>query len=198
MIIVMKSDVLPESPEVQQVIRMAERYPDVRAEVRKIQGATRVLTEIYLLGSTAQIPREPFEEFDAVEKVIRIRERYRVDRPPRRPGGGGRLRSTTACAFSQDTFHVFAGLCARRHARKRRDDVPRPAASSAFRPPAPARTSRAPAPTTSRATARTASRSSSSSPASTASRSSPWRSPTKSHVERDPRRACAPPATPPA
>ena len=29
MIIVMKADVLPESPEVQQVVRMAERYPDV-------------------------------------------------------------------------------------------------------------------------------------------------------------------------
>ena len=34
MIIVMKSDVLPESPEVQQVIKMAERYPGVHAEVR--------------------------------------------------------------------------------------------------------------------------------------------------------------------
>ena len=50
MIIVMKDGILPESPEVPQVIKMAERYPNVRAEVRKIQGATRVLTEIYLLG----------------------------------------------------------------------------------------------------------------------------------------------------
>src|SRR6185295_20061452 len=77
MIIVMKSDILPESPEVQQVVRMVERYPDVHAEVRKIQGLTRVLTEIYLLGSTSTIPLEPFEEFPSVEKVIRIRERYR-------------------------------------------------------------------------------------------------------------------------
>ena len=56
MIIVMKADILPESGEVAQVIRMAERYPDVRVEARKIQGATRVLTEVYLLGSTSTIP----------------------------------------------------------------------------------------------------------------------------------------------
>ena len=110
MIIVMKSDILPESPEVQQVIKMVERYPDVHAEVRKIQGATRVLTEIYLLGSTAQIPQEPFEEFPGVEKTIRIRERYRAI---------GRHDAAEAIGFDyngvrfgQDTFHIFAGLCA--------------------------------------------------------------------------------------
>lgn len=110
MIIVMKSDILPESPEVQQVIKMAERYPDVRAEVRKIQGATRVLTEIYLLGSTAQIPQEPFEEFPAVEKTIRIRERYRAI--GRHEGAEAFGFTYNGVRFSQDTFHVFAGLCA--------------------------------------------------------------------------------------
>ena len=45
MIIVMKADILPESSEVAQVIRLAERYPDVQAVARKIQGATRVLLE---------------------------------------------------------------------------------------------------------------------------------------------------------
>jgi 3-deoxy-7-phosphoheptulonate synthase len=110
MIIVMKSDILPESPEVQQVVKMAERYPNVRAEVRKIQGATRVLTEIYLLGSTAQIPQEPFEEFPAVEKTIRIRERYRAI--GRHDGAEAFGFTYNGVRFSQDTLHVFAGLCA--------------------------------------------------------------------------------------
>src|SRR4029453_19355231 len=110
MIIVMKADILPESPEVQQVIKMAERYPDVHAEVRKIQGATRVLTEIYLLGSTAQIPQEPFEEFPAVEKTIRIRERYRAIG---RDDGAERFGFVyNGVRFGQDPFHVFPGLCA--------------------------------------------------------------------------------------
>jgi 3-deoxy-7-phosphoheptulonate synthase len=110
MIIVMKADILPESEEVTRVVQMAERYPDVKAEVRKIQGVTRVLTEIYLLGSTRTIPIEPFEEFPAVEKAIRIRERYRAI---------GRHEIAEAIGFtyngvhfSQDEFHIFAGLCA--------------------------------------------------------------------------------------
>jgi len=110
MIIVMKADILPESPEVAEVIQLAERYPDVHAEVRKIQGATRVLTEIYLLGSTAQIPLEPFEEFQAVEKAIRIRERYRsIGRHDRAEAFGFEYQGIR---FGQDTFHVFPGLCA--------------------------------------------------------------------------------------
>ena len=75
MIIVMKPDIRPDSPEVQQVIKLAERYPGIHAEVRQIEGATRSLTEIYLLGPTTQVPQEPFDEFPAVEKTIRIRER---------------------------------------------------------------------------------------------------------------------------
>jgi 3-deoxy-7-phosphoheptulonate synthase len=111
MIIVMKSDVLPESPEVREVIRMVGRYPDVHAEVRKIQGATRVLTEIYLLGSTATIPVEPFEEFPSVEKVIRIRERYRaIGRHEGQAEAVGFVYN--GVSFSNETFHVFAGLCA--------------------------------------------------------------------------------------
>jgi 3-deoxy-7-phosphoheptulonate synthase len=111
MIIVMKSDILPESPEVQAVVRMVERYPSVHAEVRKIQGVTRVLTEIYLLGETGAIPREPFEEFDAVEKVIRIRERYRAI--GRHEGQAEAVGfEYKGLHFSQETFHLFPGLCA--------------------------------------------------------------------------------------
>ncbi|MDX2171161.1 MAG: 3-deoxy-7-phosphoheptulonate synthase [Deltaproteobacteria bacterium] len=110
MIIVMKADILPGSPEVAEVVALAERYPNVHAEVRKIQGATRVLTEIYLLGSTAQIPLEPFEEFQAVEKAIRIRERYRSI--GRHDGAEAFGFEYQGIHFSQETFHVFPGLCA--------------------------------------------------------------------------------------
>jgi 3-deoxy-7-phosphoheptulonate synthase len=111
MIIVMKDDILPESPEVQRVIQLAERYPKVHAEVRKIQGALRVLTEIYLLGSTSTIPIEPFEEFPAVEKVIRIRERYRSI--GRHQGQAEAIGfEYNGVHFGQDTFLLFPGLCA--------------------------------------------------------------------------------------
>jgi 3-deoxy-7-phosphoheptulonate synthase len=111
MIIVMKADVLPDSPAVRQVVEMAERYPDVRCEVRKIEGSTRVLTEVYLLGSTVEVPQEPFEEFPEVEKAIRIRERYRAI--GRHEGQAEALGfEYRGLRFSQDSFHVFPGLCA--------------------------------------------------------------------------------------
>jgi 3-deoxy-7-phosphoheptulonate synthase len=110
-IIVMRADVLPDSTEVRRVVEMAERYPGVRTQVRAIQGATRSLTEIYLLGSTGQVPREPFEEFPAVEKVIRIRERYRTI--GRHEGQAEAVGfDYRGLRFSQDTLHIFAGLCA--------------------------------------------------------------------------------------
>jgi 3-deoxy-7-phosphoheptulonate synthase len=111
MIIVMKADVLPESNEVAEVVRQAARYPDVRVEVRKIQGATRILTEVYLLGSTTSIPLEPFDEMEAVEKAIRIREKYRAI--GRHEGQAMAVGfEYNGVPFTQDSFHVFPGLCA--------------------------------------------------------------------------------------
>jgi 3-deoxy-7-phosphoheptulonate synthase len=111
MIIVMKADILPESPEVQQVIRKIERYPNVRAEVHKVEGVTRSLTEIYLLGSTKTIPEEPFDELPGVEKVIRIREKYRAI--GRHEGQAEAIGfEYMGLRFSQDSFHLFPGLCA--------------------------------------------------------------------------------------
>jgi 3-deoxy-7-phosphoheptulonate synthase len=111
MIIVMKDDILPESPEVQRVIQLAERYPNVHTEVHKIQGVLRAVTEIYLLGETSTIPLEPFEEFSAVEKAIRIRERYRSI--GRHHGQAEAIGfEYNGVHFGQDTFHLFPGLCA--------------------------------------------------------------------------------------
>src|SRR5262245_46292333 len=111
MIIVLKADARPESPEVRRLISLAESYPEVRTEVHQIQGATRSLTEIYLLGSTGVIPTAPFEEFACVEKVVRITERFRAIG---RHGGG--LEAVgfeyNGVSISQDTFHLFPGLCA--------------------------------------------------------------------------------------
>lgn len=111
MIIVLKADTEADSPEVQRLIAQAESYPDVRTELHRIQGATRSVTEVYLLGHTGVIPTEPFEEYACVEKVVRVTEKYRAIG---RHGGG-----VDAVGFeyngvrmSQETFHVYPGLCA--------------------------------------------------------------------------------------
>ena len=111
MIIVLKADVEASSPEVRRVIELAESYPDVHTELHRIQGATRSVTEIYLIGHTGVMPTEPFREFACVEKVVRITEKFRSIG---RHGGG--LDAVgfeyNGVRISQDTFHPFPGLCA--------------------------------------------------------------------------------------
>ena len=111
MVIVMRADLAPDSPELRQVVALAESFPGISTRVHVIQGATRSLTEIYLLGPTHALPVKPFEEFECVEKVVRITEKFRaIGRH------GGQLEAVgfeyNGVAFSQDTLHVFPGLCA--------------------------------------------------------------------------------------
>ena len=107
----MKAEFGPDAPETRQVVRMAERHPDIRTELHVIRGSTRTLTEIYLLGPTTAISSEPFEELSAVEKVIRIRERYRTI--GRHEGQAEALGfEYNGVHFSQDSFHLFPGVCA--------------------------------------------------------------------------------------
>ena len=111
MIIVLKADVNLETPDVQRLVEFAESYPGVSTEFHQIQGATRTLSELYLLGSTGVIPTEPFKEFACVERVVRITEKFRsIGRH------GGELEAVgfdyNGIHISQDTFHLFPGLCA--------------------------------------------------------------------------------------
>jgi 3-deoxy-7-phosphoheptulonate synthase len=110
-IIVMKADVAADSPDLRRVIALAESYPGISTQVHRIQGATRSVTEVYLLGPTGVVPSMPFEEFESVEKVVRVTQSFRAIG---RHGGG--LEAVgfqyNGVHISQDTFHVFAGLCA--------------------------------------------------------------------------------------
>ncbi len=112
MIIVMKDDIQPESREVAQVVQLVQRkYSGVRAEVRKIEGATRVLTEIYLLGPTSVVPQDEIEEYPGVEKTIRIREKYRsIGRHAGQAEAVG--FEYNGVRFSDHDLHLFPGLCA--------------------------------------------------------------------------------------
>jgi 3-deoxy-7-phosphoheptulonate synthase len=111
MIIVLKADVSPDSTEVAQLIAAAERHPGVSTRIHRIEGQSRSLTEIYLLGSTAQVPTAIFEELDIVERVVRIKEKYKaIGRHYAKQEGGG--FEYNGVKISQDTLNIFAGLCA--------------------------------------------------------------------------------------
>jgi len=119
-IIVMKADVAADSPELKHVIALAESYPGISTQLHRIQGATRSVTEVYLLGPTGVVPSAPFEEFESVEKVVRVTQSFRAI--GRHDGGLEAVGfQYNGVHISQDTFHVFAGLCAvdtREHVEK--------------------------------------------------------------------------------
>ncbi|HEY3357117.1 MAG TPA: 3-deoxy-7-phosphoheptulonate synthase [Polyangia bacterium] len=109
MIIVLKPDVPPDAPEVQRLVRDAESC-GVTTQLHVVQGALRSVTEVYLLGPTAAIPDGRFETYDCVEKVVRVRERYRVI------GRHGELDATgfeyNGVTLSQENLQLFPGVCA--------------------------------------------------------------------------------------
>jgi 3-deoxy-7-phosphoheptulonate synthase len=111
MIIVMKADLPADSPELQQVITLARSFPGITTEVHRIDGATRSLTEVYLVGPTGVVPEQAFMQLECVEKVVRITQKFRaIGRH------GGALDAIgfeyNGVRISQDTFHLFPGLCA--------------------------------------------------------------------------------------
>ena len=111
MIIILKSDVDRESPDIQQVLDLAGRYPGVSSRVHVVEGSSRSLTEIYLIGSTAEVPTEPFQELDSVERAVRVSEKYRIIGRHK-----GQIESEgftyQGVTFDQHTLQLLPGLCA--------------------------------------------------------------------------------------
>jgi 3-deoxy-7-phosphoheptulonate synthase len=111
MIIVMKADLPGDSPELKKVITLAESYPGVTTQVLRVEGATRSLTEVHLHGSTGMVPLTPFEEFECVEKVVRVTQKFRAI--GRHDGAIEAMGfEYNGVRISQETLHVFPGLCA--------------------------------------------------------------------------------------
>jgi 3-deoxy-7-phosphoheptulonate synthase len=94
-----------------QLLGQLARLPNIKTRVHREQGAENCLTEIYLIGDTSAIRLDDVRGLPGVEHVVRVSEEYRVlgrhtgdHRPTHFDYQGVR--------FGQDTFHVFAGLCA--------------------------------------------------------------------------------------
>ncbi len=111
MIIVMKPAIRLDGAEVKTVVELASRQTGIKVDVQHTEGATRSLIELHLLGETAAVGTELFEALPGVERVIRVRERYRaVGRHEGKAESVG--FDYNGLQFTQDTFHIFAGLCA--------------------------------------------------------------------------------------
>ncbi|MCB1644400.1 MAG: hypothetical protein KDI36_03060 [Pseudomonadales bacterium] len=111
MIIFLQSDVQEQDARYQELLAHLNQLPGVRHQSHVVQGDEKTLTEIYLLGDTHKVDETTIEAFDAVERVIRVSEEYRI---LGRHADAKRISGFTynGVRFSQDNCHIFAGLCA--------------------------------------------------------------------------------------
>src|SRR3989442_14115840 len=76
-----------------------------------MEDATGSVNGVFLLGPKGVVPAATFEEFESVEKVVRVSQSFREI--GRHDGGLEAVGFLyNGVQISQDTFHVFAGLCA--------------------------------------------------------------------------------------
>jgi len=111
MILILTPNIGQDSQAYQQLMDRLSRLPNIQIRVHREEGAEQSITEVYLIGNTSSISVESMTELPGVERVVRVSEEYRVL---------GRHHDDHRHAhfdyqglrFSQDTLHIFAGLCA--------------------------------------------------------------------------------------
>ncbi len=111
MIIILKPEIDPSGTEIRNILDYLKQFPDIKSQISGIRGTSRVVTEIYLIGPTHDVPQEIIERMPGVERVVRVSSKYRqIGRH------GGQLRGIgfeyNGIEFNQNAFHMFFGLCA--------------------------------------------------------------------------------------
>jgi len=112
MILVLAPNTSTDSVEYQTLIERLNQLPGVKHRIHREVGTEVTLTEIYLIGDTRALIHETMAQLPCVEKIVRVSEPYRI--LGHHQYGDDRTTSFeyNGVRFGQDTFHVFAGLCA--------------------------------------------------------------------------------------
>lgn len=111
MIIILKPDIDPSGPEINNILEYLKQYPDIKTQISGVRGTSRVVTELYLIGPTHDVPQEVIEQMPGVERVVRVSSKYR--QIGRHGGQLDELGFTyKGIEFNQGAFHMFLGLCA--------------------------------------------------------------------------------------
>ncbi|SET38852.1 3-deoxy-D-arabinoheptulosonate-7-phosphate synthase [Nitrosomonas marina] len=111
MILILVPNTRPESPEYRQLLAYLANLPGITTRIHTEIGAEQTLTELYLIGNTKALSTEEISILPCVERVVRISEEYRVLGRHQNDGRSSSFEYN-GVLFSQDSLHVFAGLCA--------------------------------------------------------------------------------------
>jgi 3-deoxy-7-phosphoheptulonate synthase len=111
MIIILKSDTNVQGPEYEKINTYLKQFPDINVKLVELQGETRTVREVHLIGPTHNVPEEVLTGMTGVERVIRVSNKYRqIGRYDLRlvPVGF----TYQGIKFDQETLHIFPGPCA--------------------------------------------------------------------------------------
>jgi 3-deoxy-7-phosphoheptulonate synthase len=111
MILILAADTDLESDAYKALQAHLAKLPNISTRVHQVRGAQQTLTEIYLLGDTKALQVEDMRQLPCVERVVRVSDEYRVIGRHRGDQQGFAF-NYNGVEFSQDSLHVFAGLCA--------------------------------------------------------------------------------------
>ena len=78
MIIIMKQEIQEGSPEMEQLDKVAARYPELKLQLHNVGGSLQTISEVYVYGPTRQVPVTVFEELPFVQKVFRVSTKYKI------------------------------------------------------------------------------------------------------------------------
>jgi 3-deoxy-7-phosphoheptulonate synthase len=91
--------------------QLAARYSGITPRRYVYTGIDHTITELHLIGHTANIPAAAFEALPGVARVVRVSARYRLvgRHDPRERSFGFSYNGVT---FDDSAVGIFAGLCA--------------------------------------------------------------------------------------
>lgn len=111
MIVILHPDTNKSQPGYLKLMDYLASLQRIQVRTHEVVGSQQTLTELYLIGNTAQLDAAEIASFDVVDRVIRVSREYRIlgrhkddNRPSHFEYNGVR--------FGQDNLNVFAGLCA--------------------------------------------------------------------------------------
>lgn len=111
MIVILEPGIDKSGADYTKLMDFLSNQEGIQVRVHEETGSQHVLTELYLVGDTKSLNMNDISAFSGVEHVVRVSQEYRVL---------GRHKDDTrsthfeynGVTFSQDSLHIFAGLCA--------------------------------------------------------------------------------------
>ena len=111
MILILKPNIDTEGAEYEQLVSHLSRLQNIELRIHRERGVEQTLTEIYLIGNTAALSVEDMRSLPGVDHAVRVSEEYRILGRHKDDHRSSHF-DYQGVRFSQDTLHVFAGLCA--------------------------------------------------------------------------------------